>query len=353
MNGDAYRLENVRYAYPASASTFALEVESLRLGGGEVLALLGPNGAGKSTLLMLLAFLIRPNRGRLEYRGQDPWMDEPTLVAARREAVLVTHHPYLFKGTVGDNLAFGLKLRNVPEAEWPRRVADALSLVELGGREKTPVRALSAGQAQRAALARAVVLRPKVLLLDEPTAAIDAGTGHRVEAVLRELSRENGTAVVFSTHDFSQATRLADDILYLTDGRRAEFSHENCFSGTAATDGSTSWIEPKPGLRIAFPGARTGHVTCVIDPARISVRPGSGPGAETGRNVFAGRITRLDLIGPGSALVRVGGELTFRALVPAAEVEAKGLSLARSVLLEFSPDSVQVSGPPALGKEND
>jgi len=353
MSGGVYLLEGVRYAYPASSSPFALEVESLRLGRGQVLALVGPNGAGKSTLLMLLAFLIRQNRGRLAYRDEDPWADEQAMVSARREAVLVTHHPYLFKGTVGDNLAFGLKLRNVPEAERPRRVADALSLVELTGRERTPVQALSAGQAQRAALARAVVLRPRVLLLDEPTAAIDAGTGHRVEAVLRELSREHGTTVVFSTHDFSQATRLADDILYLTDGRRVEFSHENCFSGTAATDGTMSWIEPKPGLRIAFPGQRTGHVTCVIDPARISVRPGDGLGTDAGRNVFAGRITRLDLIDPGSALVRVGGELTFRALVPAAEVEAKGLSLARNVRLEFDPDSVQVSGPPALGKNND
>ena len=146
MSGGVYLLEGVRYAYPASSSPFALEVESLRLGRGQVLALVGPNGAGKSTLLMLLAFLIRPNRGRLAYRDEDPWADEQALVSARREAVLVTHHPYLFKGTVGDNLAFGLKLRNVPEAERPRRVADALSLVELTGRERTPVQALSAGK---------------------------------------------------------------------------------------------------------------------------------------------------------------------------------------------------------------
>jgi ABC-type sulfate/molybdate transport systems ATPase subunit len=138
----------------------------------------------------------------------------------------VSHHPYLFKGTVGDNVMFGLRLRKVPEAERRARLRAALSLVELEGWEKRPVAALSAGQAQRVALARALTLRPRVLLLDEPTANLDAALGMRLEALLRELGPAEGTTVVFSTHNFQQASRLADRILYLSEGRRIDMSPE-------------------------------------------------------------------------------------------------------------------------------
>ncbi|MBE3108938.1 MAG: ATP-binding cassette domain-containing protein [Acidobacteria bacterium] len=354
MNEFVYKLDDMGYAYPGPVSSFSLELESLRVGPGEILALVGPNGAGKTTLLMLLAFLARPGRGRLEFLGGDPWANEASVVRARRDAVLVTHHPYLFKGTVADNLSFGLRLRNIPEAKWPARLRSALALVELEGWEKKSVLGLSAGQAQRVALARALALRPRVLLLDEPTANIDAGLGLRMEAVLREVSRESGTTVVFSTHNFSQASRLADDILYLSDGRRVEFSHENCFSGTAATDGRRSWIEPRPGVRIFFPGETRGHVTCVINPADIRLfAAGEAAEPSPGRNVFGGRVTRMETTDAATALVRASGSLTFRIALPVAELEAKGISLSRDVLLRFEPESVKIVGPRTPGNSHD
>ena len=353
MNEFAYRLEDIRYAYPSPTSSFSLKLESLRVGPGEILALVGPNGAGKTTLLMLLAFLARPGRGRLEFRGGDPWANEDSVVRARRAAVLVTHHPYLFKGTVADNLSFGLRLRNIPEAERPERLRSALALVELEGWERKPVSGLSAGQAQRVALARALALRPQVLLLDEPTANIDAGLGLRMEAVLHEVSRKSGTTVVFSTHNFSQASRLADDILYLSDGRRVEFSHENCFSGTAATDGRQSWIEPRPGVRIVFPGQARGHVTCVINPSDIRLfAADDATAAPPGPNVFRGRVTRLETTDATTALVRASGDMTFRIALPIAELEAKGISFSRDVLLRFEPGSVEIIGPRTPGNSH-
>jgi tungstate transport system ATP-binding protein len=354
MNEFVYKLDDMGYAYPSAASSFSLELESLRVGPGEILALVGPNGAGKTSLLMLLAFLARPGRGRLEFLGSDPWANEDDVVRARRDAVLVTHHPYLFKGTVADNLSFGLRLRKIPEAERPERLRSALALVELEGWERKPVSGLSAGQAQRVALARALALRPQVLLLDEPTANIDAGLGLRMEAVLREVSRESGTTVVFSTHNFSQASRLADDILYLSDGRRVEFSHENCFSGTAATDGWRSWIEPRTGVRIFFPGETRGHVTCVINPADIRLSAaGEAADPSPGRNVFGGRVTRMETTDAATALVRASGSLTFRIALPVAELEAKGISLSRDVLLRFEPESVKIVGPTTPGSSHD
>jgi tungstate transport system ATP-binding protein len=352
MGDIIYRLEDVGYAYPGGPPSFALELDSLAIRAGEILALVGPNGAGKTTLLMLLAFLVRPGRGRLEFLGHDPWTGNDSAAPARRDAVLLTHHPYLFKGTVADNVEFGLKLRKAPEAERAVRLRAALAMVELDGWEARSVSGLSAGQAQRVAIARALALHPRVLLLDEPTAGIDAALGLRIEAVLREAAREWGTTVVFSTHNFSQASRLADGIVYLSDGKRVEFSHENCFSGTASTDGRTSWIEPKPGLRIVFPGAVAGHVTCVIDPAAIRVSAGGPAAAPTGPNVFGGRVTRMETTDRATALVRISGDLVFRAALPVRELEGGGISLSREVLLRFEPESVEVIGerPADAGK---
>jgi tungstate transport system ATP-binding protein len=351
MDDTVYRLEGAGFSYPGSR--FTLKLDALSVRAGEILALVGPNGAGKSTLLSLLAFLLRPDKGRLLFLGRDPWAAGSDAVEARREAVLLTHHPYLFKGTIGDNVGFGLKLRKFAPGELHARVRAALALVELDGWEARSVSGLSAGQAQRVALARALALRPRVLLLDEPTANIDAGLGLRTEALLREAGPEWGTTVVFSTHNFSQASRLADDILYLSEGRRVEFSHENCFSGTAATDGRTSWIEPKPGVRIVFPGATAGHATCVIDPADIRLLPASdGQAPPAGPNVFRGRVTRMETTDAATALVRVSGDLVFRATLPVRELEARGVSLSGEVLLRFEPESVEVVSerPAGAGK---
>ncbi len=351
MSDAVFRLAGVAFVHPPpAASSFRLEVDALEVRAGEVLALVGPNGAGKTTLLTLLAFLARPSAGRLEFRGGDPWADADRAVAARREAVLVSHHPYLFKGTVADNVAFGLKLRNVPDGERVARLREALSLVELDGWGPSSISGLSAGQAQRVALARALALRPRALLLDEPTANLDAALGTRMEAVLREIGREWGTAVVFSTHNFSQASRLADGILYLSEGRRVEFGHENCFSGTAETDGRVSWIEPRPGVRIVFPGVRRGRATCVIDPAAIRVvAADEGTTPPAGANVLRGRVTRMETLDAATALVRVSGELVFRACLPIRELESGRVSLSREVLLRFEPESVKIVGERPAG----
>ena len=352
----AYLLESVRFSYPGAAAKFTFELDSLRVEPGCALALVGPNGAGKTTLLMLLALLVRPAAGRVFFFGRDAWesgsAEHPLL---RREAVLVTHHPYLFKGTVADNLAYGLKVRGVPEPDWPARMSEALARVELPGWETKPAAGLSAGQVQRIALARALALRPKVLLLDEPTANVEAGLSLRIEAVIGESVRESGTTVVFSTHNYSQASRLAGSILYLSDGRQVPFSHENCFSGTAATDGVMSWIEPRPGVRIAFPGTRRGHVTCVIDPDRIQLEREDGgtaavlasaPDRDSKTNVFRGTVSRLEMTEGGRVLVRIAGDLTFRAVCPLAEIEEKRIALSRSVLLRFDPQDVELIGTP-------
>ena len=217
MSDSVFRLDDVGYAYPGAASSFSLELESLRVRPGEILALVGPNGAGKTTLLMLLAFLARPGRGRLEFLDGDPWASEDSAVRARRDAVLATHHPYLFKGTVADNLSFGLKLRKVPEAERPERLRSALALVELEGWENKSISGLSAGQAQRVALARALSTEPRLLLGDEVTGNLDRATGREMLNLVRAQVAGRGLTAIVVTHDAS-VSDWADRALELQDG---------------------------------------------------------------------------------------------------------------------------------------
>lgn len=339
MGGSAYQLENIRYQYPGA--DFALEIDSLEVKAGRIIALVGPNGAGKTTLLLILSLLQKPESGTIEFFGNNPWNGSRVL-EMRRDVVMVTHHPYLFKGTVQDNLVFGLKVRGILENEWQSRLDEVRKMLELNGLENAPASSLSAGQKQRVALARAMILKPKVLLLDEPTANIDIGLVNRVESVINEVNTGQATTIIFSTHNFSQAFRLADEVMYFSEGKRVKYSHENYFSGKAETDGKMSWIEPKPGCKIVFPGNHDGYVTCAISPHKIKVlEPGLNE-KHSGYNRFAGTVTRLEMAENNLALIRVSGELNFRINMEMQELGKKNVALSRQILVLFAPEAVEV-----------
>jgi tungstate transport system ATP-binding protein len=159
-----------------------LRAERLELSPGRVHALVGPNGAGKSTLLRLVAGLAAPERGRVQIEGAP--------------VTLVHQRPYLFRGSVGRNVAFGLRARGVPRTEARARADAALAAVGLPDYARRPARALSGGEVQRAALARALVLQPAVLLLDEPTAGMDAGGQEMFRALVARWRGGKGPTVL-------------------------------------------------------------------------------------------------------------------------------------------------------------
>jgi molybdate transport system ATP-binding protein len=189
---------------------------------GEVVALLGPNGAGKSTVLRCIAGLIAVDRGRIELDGDV--LDDAsagTFVAPERRRVGVVFQDYLLFGHLSalDNVAFGLRARGVGKTEARRRAGEWLDRMGLGSHARHRPRALSGGQAQRVALARALVTEPRVLLLDEPLAALDAGTRGEVRRDLRKhLDSFTGCAVVV-THDPVDAYAVADRVIVLEAGR--------------------------------------------------------------------------------------------------------------------------------------
>jgi ABC-type Fe3+/spermidine/putrescine transport system ATPase subunit len=188
---------------------------SLEVGGGELIVLLGPSGCGKTTLLKVIAGLHEPTRGEILF-GDRVFNEVP---AERREAAMVFQKPLLFPYlTVAENVAFGLKMRKIAGDESAQRVAEALEMVQLEGFGDRKPRELSGGQEQRVSLARALVTRPCVLLLDEPFSALDVGLRAEMRSLVRHLQRRLRITTVFVTHDQEEAVTIADRIALLLDG---------------------------------------------------------------------------------------------------------------------------------------
>ncbi|MBU1249411.1 MAG: energy-coupling factor ABC transporter ATP-binding protein [Proteobacteria bacterium] len=192
-----------------------LRVDHMDIESGCILGICGHNGSGKSTLLSLLAFLQPTHSGTIKYRGK---LSTPGTPDIRREITLLTQEPYLLKRTVASNVGYGLAVRGIVHSET--QVREALALVGLSpddfyGRNW---RELSGGEAQRVALAARLVLKPRVLLLDEPTSNLDPESTERIrDAAL--AARENGATLVVVSHDRDWLEAVSDRLIRLANGR--------------------------------------------------------------------------------------------------------------------------------------
>ena len=183
---------------------------------GEFITLLGPSGCGKTTLLRLIAGFLQPTQGRILLDGNDisdvPPYRRPLNTVFQRYALF----PHL---DVYDNVAFGLKLQKVPEAEIEKRVKKVLKLVSMSDYEDRDVNSLSGGQQQRVAIARALINQPRVLLLDEPLAALDLKMRKDMQIELKEMHKKLGITFIYVTHDQEEALTLSDTIVVMNEGR--------------------------------------------------------------------------------------------------------------------------------------
>ena len=189
---------------------------SFAFASGRTYVLQGPNGSGKSTLFRALALLEKPDSGRVEYR--DGGRILAADLALRRRITLVLPRTGVFNTTVFKNVAYGLKLRGLDRPAIERKVQSALEFVGLGPKAGQHGRTLSSGETQRLGLARALVLEPEVLFLDEPTASIDQENTEIIEEIIGAMKKESRSLVIMTTHDRDQAERLADQLLVIQDG---------------------------------------------------------------------------------------------------------------------------------------
>jgi spermidine/putrescine transport system ATP-binding protein len=194
----------------------AVDHIDLTIDEGEFFSLLGPSGCGKTTTLRMIAGFEEPTSGKVLLYGTDVTNSPPN----RRDVNMVFQNYALFPHlTVAENIAFGLERKGVGRAEVKTRVAEALDLVELSGRDRRRPKELSGGQQQRVALARALINRPRALLLDEPLGALDLKLRQTMQIELKRIQREVGITFVYVTHDQSEALTMSDRLAVMRDGK--------------------------------------------------------------------------------------------------------------------------------------
>ncbi|MDE0652086.1 MAG: ABC transporter ATP-binding protein [bacterium] len=211
--GEGLEVRNISVALEGNEILTALDLAVRR---GEILALLGPSGCGKTTLLRAVAGLIALERGSVHWAGED-LHGVPTH--RRRFGMVFQDHALLPHRNVGANVAFGLRMQGMPAQQRRRRVGDMLRMVGLKGCERRSVATLSGGEAQRVALARALAPEPKLLLADEPFAALDRPLHDRLISDVRRILTDLGQTVIHVTHDHAEAFAIADRVALMRDGR--------------------------------------------------------------------------------------------------------------------------------------
>ncbi|HEX5619123.1 MAG TPA: ABC transporter ATP-binding protein [Solirubrobacteraceae bacterium] len=207
------RLTSLVKRYGEVAAVDGIDLDVRR---GEFFTMLGPSGSGKTTTLRLIAGFERPDGGTVELAGDDV-SDRPPFA---RDVNTVFQDYALFPHmSVGDNVAYGMRISKVPKAERDRRTTEALEMVRLPGLSRRKPSQLSGGQRQRVALARAIVNRPQVLLLDEPLGALDLKLRQEMQVELKSIQEQVGITFVYVTHDQEEALTMSDRIAVFNDGR--------------------------------------------------------------------------------------------------------------------------------------
>lgn len=214
----------------------------LRLGSDGISVILGPNGAGKSVLMRILAGLEQPHGGAITWNGGG---------TPDGRIAMVFQHPMLLRTSVAANVALGLKPLALTRCERRQRVAEMLARVGLAHRAADSARHLSGGERQRLALARAWAIRPRLLLLDEPTAALDPTATAAVEQLVREI-RTDGARIVMTTHNLGQAMRMADDIVFIDAGRIREHTASTRFFSRPQSAEARLFMQGELPWRISF-----------------------------------------------------------------------------------------------------
>jgi putative spermidine/putrescine transport system ATP-binding protein len=293
------RLIDLHKSYGSAA--IGLRHVSLDIAAGEFVAFLGPSGSGKTTTLSMVAGFVTPTSGRIEVAGRDITHVTPE----KRNIGMVFQDYSLFPHmTVEENVGFPLQMRSVPAAEASRRIGEALELVGLGGFARRFPGQLSGGQQQRVSIARAIVYRPSILLMDEPLGALDRMLRDRMQIEIKHIQKELGITTLYVTHDQGEALTMSDRICVFHDGRivqmgpPAEIYEHPVDSFVAAFVGESNFVPAKTlGRRgvagdyvydialpnhapIAVPSPRdlpaNGELTTVIRPEHIRIVPDGG-----------------------------------------------------------------------------
>ena len=315
-----------------------LEIPSCRFEGKKIYALYGPNGAGKTTLLNILAFLAEPTSGEVSYAGaefRNSAKDKKKLI---KEITLIQQNPYLFNTTVEKNISYGLRIRGIAKEGIRERVGESLGMVGLSGFEKRRAKELSGGEVQRVAIARGLALRPKLLLLDEPTANIDEASKGILERVIAEVNKKYGTTVIFSTHDLPLAYRVSDEVISLFQGRIVASPVENIMQGQIIKFNEVSVFDTgRIKLEVVAESPQAKRIS--INPEEILVSRDTL--SSSARNSFKGKIIQIsDEERFINLIVDIGEKLKVK--VTKKSFNEMALTLGSEIYLTFKSSTIKI-----------
>jgi molybdopterin-binding protein len=363
--GLALRAEGIRKEY---GKRVVVDIDHVEIAPGETLALLGPSGAGKSTLLAVLGLLEKPDAGQVYLDGKPVSTKD---MQARSQMAAAFQSPYLFKGTIADNVAYGLKLRRVPAARRREAVAEALERVGLEGWESRSALTLSGGEAQRVALARALVLKPRVLLLDEPLSSLDPLIKGRLTQDFARIINEDSMTTLYVTHDQNEAMAVAETMIILRDGRAVAQGHVDDVMGLPPDEWTAGFIGSEPPLEGVVTEAGEGLVAIDVGGPVIYATGEIAPGTRvragirpedvllfegtadiprsTARNRFEGTVVDIQLWGVMYHMVVDLDGVRIASRVSRASVREMGLSEGSQVQVVFKATAVRVRPLDAIG----
>jgi tungstate transport system ATP-binding protein len=331
-----YEIRHLKHCY---GSQTVLSVDHLAIRPASIVGLLGPNGSGKSTLLRLLGLIEKPTQGEVRFDGRPV---EPFSEAARFEVTMLPQEPFLMKRSVYRNVAYGLKLRGLTQ-DIPARVHEALALVGLNGDQfiNRPWYALSGGEAQRVALAARLALKPKVLLLDEPTASVDAASAQLIREASLQARQELDTTLIVASHDWQWIYEICDEVLHLFKGRVFGIGHENIVFGP--------WSEITPGVwgksftdhqHLITPRPPNKDMAAIIQ--RISIST-SGEPKDDDKQVLRGTVTRLNLAKHTGQLIAtiLVGDQAFTVQQDLEPAKKQDLFPGRTIYMRYKPSEIK------------
>ena len=317
---------------------------SLAIGDGEFVTLLGSSGCGKTTTLRIIAGFLEPDAGEVFFDSKSM----NGVPAHKREVNTIFQRYALFPHyNVFENIAYGLRVRHVPEAEIKQRVSEMLTLVNLEGFEKRSITKLSGGQQQRVAIARALILKPKVLLLDEPLAALDLKLRKDMQNELKNIQKALGITFVFVTHDQEEALSMSDTVVVMHEGKIQQIGSpvdiynepENAFVADFIGESNILDGVMKDDYRVFFSGKEFKCLDTGFDknePVDVVVRPEDVDIVAEDKGMLRGIVTSVTFLGVHyEIIVDIGG---FKWMIQTTDYAAEG----DVVGLYIEPDAIHV-----------
>jgi tungstate transport system ATP-binding protein len=349
MHTPVYHLSGIKKFYNRHP---AVDIKELSLHAGSITGLVGPNGSGKSTLLNLLAFIDRPSEGTILFKGQKAGPFSDTV---RFRVSLLAQEPYLLKRSVYENIAYGLKLRRGDSSQYPKQVNEAMALVGLSPREFSNRHwyGLSGGEAQRVALAARLVLKPEVLILDEPTVSVDADSAGQIMACALTASREWGTTLVIASHDWKWLHEICGNVLQMFKGKIIGNGMENRIFGPWKQGPDGRWEKAlEDGQRIRISAPPSPSSAAIIRHSCITLSSGS-PAPEQDEHAVKGVIAQLSLEPATNAVmvsIRAGSQ-TFTLQIPQEKARETALFPGQKMYISYPLSAVTWLGSEAPRSE--